>query len=230
MSILGEVQQFGLDTVIELFVLDATTKTGETYYFHAGTNEMKGDVVWQGQTYTAIPVQCDGFETSGTQYARPKLSVANVQGAFSNLIRAFGGLEGCKVIRKRTLARYLDAVNFISGNPTANPGEYFQDDVFYITRKLSENKVVITWELGSALDLQGVFLPRRQVIANVCPFVYRGEECGYAGPAVARADDSITTDINEDKCSHKVSGCKLRFGDNGDLRFGGFPGSSLVGG
>ena len=230
MSILGNIQQFGLDAVVELFVLDATAKTGEIYYFHAGTNDVRGDIVWQGQAYTALPIQCDGFETSGTQYARPKLSVANIEGAFSNLLRAYGGLEGCKVIRKRTLARYLDAVNFTDGNSTANPGEYFPDDVFYITRKTVENKVMITWELGSALDLQGVFLPRRQIIANVCPFVYRGEECGYAGGPVARSDDTLTTKASEDRCSHKVSGCKLRFGDNGDLRFGGMPGSQLVGG
>lgn len=228
MSIHGNVQQFGLDSLIELFVLDATVKTGEIYRFHAGTNNVKEDIVWQGETYTALPVQCDGFETSSTQYARPKFRVANVQGVFSNLLRAFGGLEGCKVTRKRTLARYLDAVNFTSGNPTANPNEYFTDDVFYITRKTAENKVLIEWELGSALDLQGVYIPRRQVIASVCSFVYRGEECGYAGAAVAKADDSPTTDINEDRCSHKISGCKLRFGDNGELRFGGFPGSQLL--
>lgn len=230
MSILGEVQQFGLDSLIELFVLDAQSKTGETYHFHAGTNEQRADIVWQGQVYSAIPIKCEGFETSGTQYARPKLSVANVDGVFSNLIRAFGGLEGCKIIRKRTYARYLDAVNFDGGNPTANPNEFFPDDIFYITRKTLENKLQIQWELGSALDLQGVFIPKRQVNASVCSFVYRGEECGYAGGAVARFDDSITTDINEDKCSHKVSGCKLRYGDGGDLRIGCFPGSQLIGG
>jgi hypothetical protein len=36
----------------------------------------------------------------------------------------------------------------------------------------------------------GVMLPRRQVIANVCQWVYRGGECGYTGPPVADADDN----------------------------------------
>ena len=227
-NIYGNLQQFALDAVVELFVLDATSKGAGYFYFHAGTNELKQGITWQGQVYTPLPLKVDGFEMSGTQFARPKMQLANVDGVFSSLVNSYSDLVGCKVIRKRTLTRYLDAVNFADGNPTANPLEAFADDIFYITRKSAENRMMIEFELGSSLDLQGVMLPRRQVIASVCCWRYRSEECGYTGGAVAKADDTPTTDINQDSCSHKVSGCKLRYGENGDLRIGCFVGASLI--
>jgi hypothetical protein len=39
--------------------------------------------------------------------------------------------------------------------------------------------------------LVGVVLPRRQIIANVCQWKYRGAECGYTGPPVADANDNL---------------------------------------
>jgi len=62
----------------------------------------------------------------------------------------------------------------------------------------------------------------------VCSWVYRGEGCGYTGGAVATSNDQPTDDLTKDMCSHKVSGCKLRFGANGDLRYAGFVGSALI--
>jgi lambda family phage minor tail protein L len=228
MSILGELQTFGANTIVEMFVLDLTTKGGDLYYFHAGTNALKTGVVWQGNTYTPLPLEVTGFEMAQGKFPRPQMRLANISGVFSTMVRNYSDLVGCKVTRKRTMARYLDAVNFSGGNPNANPLEAFPDDIFYITRKTSENKLTIEFELGSSLDLMGVMLPKRQVIANVCPFVYRSENCGYAGGAVATNTDTATTDITKDACSHKVSGCKLRFGENGELSFGGFVGAALI--
>lgn len=228
MSIFGDLQKFGLDAIIELFVLDLTRYGEGLFYFHAGTNQLHGNIVWQGQTYTAIPIEVEGFEVSGTTFPRPKLKLANINGVFSTMTSQMKDLVGCKVTRKRTTSRYLDAVNFTSGNPTANPLEAYPDDVFYIVRKTAENRMTIEFELGSSLDLNGVMVPKRQVIAGVCPWVYRSEECGYTGGAVATQYDQPTTDISKDKCSHKVTGCKLRYGENGDLRFGGMPGAGLI--
>ncbi len=48
---------------------------------------------------------------------------------------------------------------------------------------------------------------------------YRGDECGYHGPAVADEYDQPTSDITKDKCSKCLSGCKFR---NNVGNFGGF--------
>lgn len=230
MSILGELQSYNGSSWVELFVLDNTNNGGDITYFHAGVNEKLDPVVWQGTTYTPLPIQASGFGYTGTgSPPRPKLSVANVQGLISALVRDFNDLLGAKVTRKRTMVKYLDAVNFTSGNPTADSTQYLPDEVFYVVQKTAENKMVVEFELGSALDLHGMMIPRRQIIANLCAFRYRGEECGYTGGAVADATDTPTTVLADDVCSKKVTGCKLRFGATAELPFGGFVASSLVG-
>lgn len=62
-----------------------------------------------------------------------------------------------------------------------DPTAFFPDDVYYIDRKSNENKQFIEFELASVLDLAGVKLPRRQIIQNICPWKYRGAECGWTG-------------------------------------------------
>ncbi|MFP1463021.1 phage minor tail protein L [Escherichia coli] len=48
------------------------------------------------------------------------------------------------------------------------------------------------------------------MLANTCTWTYRGDECGYHGPAVADEYDQPTSDITKDKCSKCLSGCKYR--------------------
>ena len=223
-----DIQSLAPGALIVLFVLDATGIGGESFHFHAGTNELGGDVVWQGTTYTRYPVEAEGFEMRATGTApRPKIRAANINGMLGAAVRPNDDLIGAKVIRRKTFARYLDAVNFAGGNPTADPNVGFLDEVYYIDRKLSENNVVIEWELVSALDLAGVKLPRRQIIANVCPWKYRGAECAYTGGPVADVRDQATSDPAKDVCGKRLSSCKLRFGA-GTLRYGGFPAASLI--
>jgi lambda family phage minor tail protein L len=228
MTLLADIQKFDQDATIELFVLDGTSRGWSLVYFHSGTNEFKGNIVWQGQTYQMIPIEADGFELSGDKFPRPKLRVANIQGIFSSIVNSYYDLIGAKIIRKRTTARYLDAANFVGGNPNANPAEHYPDDIFYIRRKTNENQLLIEFELGSSLDLSGVMLPQGVVLANTCRFKYRGEGCQYSGGPVANSNDGPTSNPALDDCSRTVKGCKLRFGANGELPFGGYPGSALL--
>ena len=115
-----------------------------------------------------------------------------------------------------------------NANPTADNTQQLPPDVFFIAQKTKEDKYTVEFELASAVDLQGVLIPKRQVISNLCPFKYRGEECGYIGGAVADVNDNPTTNSLLDDCSRTVTGCKYRFGETGELSFGGFIGSSLV--
>ncbi|WP_223538795.1 phage minor tail protein L [Pseudomonas sp. BF-R-12] len=200
----------------------------QTLYFHAGTNEGSGSVVWQGQIYTPWPIKAAEFATpSQGSPARPKLQVGNFGGTISALCRQYDDLLWVKLKRRRTMVKYLDAVNFTGGNPTANPAEEFPVETWFITRKVNETPAAIEFDLGSPLDLT-VKLPRRQVVAGTCLWAYKSGECGYAGPPVADYANNPTSDPAKDQCSRSLIGCKKRFGENGELPFGGFPGIARV--
>lgn len=232
MSIETDIQALAADALIELFVVDATALGGTLYRFHAGTNQLKGSVVWQGNTYPPMAIAADGFELTGKgKLPRPTLHCQNVDGIIGALADTYDDLIGATVTRKRTLVKYLDAVNFPGGtNPTADPTAFFTDDVYAINRKSTHTKALVEFELASASDVVGKKLPGRQIIAHLCLWQYRLEGCGYAGPPVATVDDVPTTDANLDDCSKRLSGCKLRFGAHNPLPFGGFPGAGVVSG
>lgn len=227
MSIYGEIQRFDPESLVVLYEI-INPNTQETFRFHAGVNEFMGEVVWQGKSYIALPIKASGFDYSGTSFPRPKLQIANFKGSISGLVIDLDDLIGFTVIKKSTLSKYLDAINFKDGNPTANPLEAFPDEIYKVGQKTQENKLYVEFELCSPLDLSNVMIPQRQAIAPVCTWVYRSEGCGYTGGAVADINDYPTSVLSEDRCSHKVSGCKLRFGINGNLRYGGFIGLQLI--
>ena len=201
----------------------------QTLHFHSGTNEISGSVIWQGVAYSPWPLKGTEFSTpSQGSPARPKLQVGNFGGTISALCRQYEDLLWAKLKRRRTLVKYLDAVNFVSGNPTANPAEEYPVETWFITRKVNETPASIEFDLGSPLDLQGVQLPRRQVVAGTCLWAYRSGECGYAGGPVATYANVPTSDPTKDQCSRTMTGCKLRFGNFAELPFGGFPGIARV--
>lgn len=229
-SIQVEINKLAPSAVIELFELDGSAiGLSDILRFHAGTNELSQNITWQGQEYTRFPLEATGFEITGQgSLPRPKLRVSNYLSVITAYLLTYGDLAGAKVTRKRTLKKYLDAINFSGGvNPDADPTASFPDDVFYIDRKASEDRDVVEFELASAMDLAGVSLPRRQIVQNLCPWKYRGGECGYTGTDYFKSDDSVTTDSTLDTCGKRLSSCKLRFGTNSELPFGGFPGAGL---
>jgi len=229
-TITSELQKVAPSSIIELFQLDATPFGGEIYYFHAGTNNLTANVVWQGNTYNAFPVHITGFEfTSKGQLPRPTMAVSNVTSIITTLVMAYDDLLGAKVTRLRTMAKYLDAVNFAGGvNPTADSTAEFPRDIYFIERKVSENKQVVEFELAASFDVQGVKLPRRQIIQNICPWKYRGSECGYAGTAYFDKDDVSVGSLSLDVCGKRLSSCEARFGTNNPLPFGAFPAAGLI--
>ncbi len=175
-------------TVVELFDFElnnAQHGTTTVYRFTNTKNELGNNIVWQGNTYTAIPIKADGYEATGKgSLPRPNISVANLNGTFTTILallnvdddgnalpRNTRTLEGCKVTRTRTLSKYLDAVNFTGGtNSDADPTSYFRPrDIYFIDRKSMENRDVISYEMCSAFDLVGVRLPKRQILPDDFP-------------------------------------------------------------
>lgn len=232
MSIKDDIAALDAGALVELFEMDVTTLGGSVERFHAGTNDLQNAVVWQGNSYQPWPVQAQGFAFTGQgALPRPTLTVANVTGLISSLALNFDDLLGVKVSRKRTFAKYLDAVNFPGGvNPSANPDNYLPDDVWIIQQKTAETKATVVFELSSSFDLPGVQLPGRQIVPNTCMWQYKSAECSWApnptlGPFYD-VNDAPTTAAN-DQCSKKLSGCQARFGQYSPLPYGGFPSSTI---
>ncbi len=232
MSIADDISALDVGALVEMFELDLTpiATTAPVEYFHAGTNDLRGTVVWQGIDYAPFPIEATGFQWEGKgQLPRPKITVANVTGLISGYIQQYQDMLGARVTRRRTLVKYLDAVNFSGGvNPTADPTQAMPDEIYYIDRKAAETKEGVQFELAAAFDLANVELPLRQIIENVCPWLYRGAECGYAGGPVADINDVPTTDPTLDACGKRIVSCKLRWGATSPLPYGGFPGAGLV--
>lgn len=209
MSIYGTLQAFDASAWVELYELDLTKFGDVVYRFHNGMSELKQAIIWQGNEYAPYPVQVEGFAVDGLNPVRPTVTFSNLGGAITLVLAKLKGIEGAKFIRKRTKVIYLDAVNFENGNLTADPYAHLPDDVFYISQKKEENHLQVSFELLPATDLEGVKLPRRQIIADYCQFRYRGEQCGYTG--------GLPT------CGKTLDDCKAHFGANSELPFGGFP-------
>lgn len=140
MGIRADIQSLSPSALIELFELDmSVTTSGGKLYFHAGTNGLSQPIVWQGVSYEPWPIKASGFDKSGQgTLPRPKIQVSNYDGVISAELQANDDLIGCKIIRKMTLARFLDAVNFPDGNPTADPSQHFADEMWFVEQKTLE--------------------------------------------------------------------------------------------
>jgi lambda family phage minor tail protein L len=138
------------------------------------------------------------------------------------LCLSFDDMVGTTFIRRRTFEQYLD------GQPTADPTAEFAPEVWFVDRKVSETPEVVEFELASVLDFRGLRLPGRQIIANQCTFVYRGDGCAYMGPPVADALDNPTSDPALDRCGKRLSSCRMRLWPDGILNYGAFPAAGLV--
>jgi len=230
-----ELNKLAPSAIIELFELDATASfLGDTTVrrFHSGVNEdIDGDIVWNGNTYERYPIAAEGFEYSGQgQMPRPQVSISNTFSLVTALMLDYNDLVGATVTRIRTLKKYLDASNFTSGtNASADPYAEFAREIYTIDRKVLENRDLVTFELGASFDVAGVKLPRRQIIQNICPWTYKGEGCGYTGTNYFDHDDNPVDTADVDVCGHRLTSCKLRFGSNAELPYGGFPSAGLIG-
>ena len=194
---------FAIIDLYELHLVTALHGTNEIYRFHNGTNgkfNPTGDIIWKGNSYMAMPVEVEGFEYSGSgQLPRPKIRVANLLSTISailiNINETTPGndLTGAKFVRIRTLSRFLDPVNFEDGeNPYGQPDPDSEapQEIYYVDRKVTENRDFVEFELAAAFDLAGVRAPKRQCIANICQWVYRSAECGYTGTSYFDENDN----------------------------------------
>lgn len=254
----NDIQKLEVGSLVTLIEVDCTTFGGDILYFHghnvaytkeqleelsnplfidanwdmeSGQQVARG-IIWQGTTYTAWPCQVEGISSdSSGQPTNPTLGVSNIDGTISALCLYFDDLLQAKVTIRQTLAKYLDAANFTSGNPDADPTQEIVE-TWYIDSKTQEDNQTISWKLSNPADVSGQIIPAR-LITGVCHWCligeYRGPDCGYTGAAMFDENDNPTDDPANDKCGGILPSCKIRFGETAELPYGGYPGANLLG-
>ena len=232
-SAFEELAKINPSAIIELFELrldSALHGSNDIYRWHAGANaDVTGDIVFGGETYQRIPVKAEGFEYTNTgTLPRPTLTVSNLGSEITSILLLVNettrgnDLGGAEVRRIRTLKKYLD------GESAADPNVQFPQERWFVDRKASETRDAVSFELASKFDLAGQKIPRRQVVANVCQWKYRSSECSYTGSNYFDVNGNSVSTLAQDVCGKRVDSCKLRFGNNGQLPFGSFPGAGLT--
>lgn len=230
-SVYEELSKLNPSSIIELFEMHLDTDLHGTAIsspirWHNGCNAgVTGNITWAGQPYVRMPLEATGFEYNSTgKLPRPTISVANLDLAITallvevNRVTPGNDLLGAEIRRIRTLRRFLD------GETAADPNVQWPMEIWYIDRKVSENRDIVSFELTSKLDMPGKKIPCRQLIGNICQWKYRSSECGYTGSNYWDVNDNTETSLANDRCGKRVDSCKLRFGaDANGLPFGSFP-------
>lgn len=244
----NDIQKLEVDNVIQLVEVDGTEFNLGILRFH--NYEMpyseqeimaaKGDetklkakpIYWQGNEYKAWPHSLTGVESStdGTTPS-PKLIVANIDNSITALCLAYDDLLQAKVTIHSTLKKYLDASNFDGGNVNADETQEVVN-VFYIDSKTAENNTQVEFQLSTPMDLQGLKIPVRQMHSR-CFWCLRGwyrtgKGCTYSSNKYFNEKNEPVDNPTLDKCAGLVSSCKARFGEENEIPFGGFPGTSLI--
>lgn len=219
----NDVQKLEPGSLITLYEVDLTNIGGPVLRYHG--HLQSGDITWQGNEYSPWAVQASGFARKGSgQQASPSLSIGNIgagidgepiTGVVSSLCLAYDDCVGGRLIRRRTLAKYLDAINFPDGNPTADPDEHLPDEVWIIEQKTAENPDFVDFSLSSPIEFNGQQLSKLQIMASICPFLiqgkYRASPCNYTGTAFFDKYDNPVSDPALDQCGGRISSCKKRF-------------------
>ena len=181
-AVFSDLQSINPSAIIELFTLQLSTAlhgANTIYRFHAGSNlNANGEIVWAGNSYLRFPIQASGFAFQRGQLPRPKIIISNATGLISSILLSVNettpgnDLTGATVTRIRTLAKFIDAVNFANGtNATADSTAEFPQEVYSIDRKSTETRDIVEFELAAPTDLAGVRIPKRQCTRKDFPSI-----------------------------------------------------------
>ena len=181
-AVFSNLQSINPSAIIELFTLQLSTAlhgANTIYRFHAGSNlNANGQIVWAGNSYLRFPIQAEGFAFQKGQLPRPKITISNATGLISSILLTVNetttgnDLTGATVTRIRTLAKFLDAVNFADGtNATADNTAEFPQEIYVVDRKATETREVVEFELAAPTDLAGVRIPGRQATRSIFPSI-----------------------------------------------------------
>jgi lambda family phage minor tail protein L len=193
------------DAKIHLYEIDlAALGVTDKYRFHS--ENKVGTIIWNDRAFTEMAIQAEGFEISGRgQLPTPTMTVSNVFGIFSDLVSEYDGLVGSQLTRYVTTPDHLNQVgdNYTITDP----------DIWFIS-SYTDNAIAVSFTLKSSFDLQGIKLPNRVILRDLCQWVYKSAECGFVG--------SLPT------CAKTLADCYNHFPSPQPANFSGFPGVDLL--
>ena len=237
----NQLQSLFPGEVVTLVEVDATKFSGRTYRFH-GENisytpeeimeaQMNGtplpvkNIIFRGEEYGPRPFGIQGINmTSDGKANKVTLVVSNVDQNISALIRTYNGLVQAKVTIWITMRENINE------DGTISDGDY-RKLVYFIERPKQVDYKTASFELTSPMDMDGIYIPAR-LTQSVCYWSQRGwyrsgNGCDYMGNRYFDKDNNPIDDPSQDFCAGTVTACKLRFGANNQLSFGGCAAASL---
>lgn len=179
-------------SIIELYELYFDVQL-EPYRFHAGTNNLIKNIIWNGNEYYSTAIEVEGFEANIVgRLPRPKVTVANTDYLISNILRDYSDFRYGKFIRIKVFLKHLDNENFDENeNPFGTPNSlsYLSKETYLVSQKLVENKQIIQFELITPFDLQSLETATRAIYGRYCYWQYRGSGCNYEGDLICQEND-----------------------------------------
>jgi len=157
-------------------MLNLRTDTPHEIYF-CNWQETNGSYVkFAGNDFAPLPYKASGFAISNEGVLpNPQLTISNVSLVPTSLVNAYNDLLGTKVIRTRVLAKHLDN----GSDPDVN--SKWPDETWFVQRKVTENKMLVTWELSTPFDLDGVTIPKRRALRKSCSNNYQSSAFDLGG-------------------------------------------------
>jgi len=217
---------------IELFEVDLSKQGGTTHYFADGTLD-GSNIVYDGNSYTPIPIKIEGMERSADgQLPRPTLTVSNVTRSLVPHLKTYNNFSNCTVTVTRLFKKYLD------GESKADINAHYNYETFRINRVTNRDPSEVSFEVTVFFDLEHITLPRERV-STICSqtyrvwvdgeFVYTNASCPYINTDSTSfyTVEGVETTEENDKCGKKLVDCKLRFGTTNELPMKAFPGVGL---
>lgn len=212
-----DVHQASFGEVVYLYQLDLTKIGDVVHYFTTSVEPGEGDLLFGGIAYKAVDILVDGFEVSGRgPFPTPNFKIANITRALTGFVANGDDLVGCRLIRIRTLSKYLD------NGRTPNPAASYPPDIFFVAQKEAQDKLMLSFNTQAAIDVEGQQIPNRMVLRNFCKRTYRvynvnnstfdytNAQCPYAGVnCFDRLGNPTTPD--KDDCGKDKVGCDARF-------------------
>ena len=184
------------------------------------------EIIFQGEVYGARPFGITGISfTSDGKAGKPELTLSNIDSQVSALIRSFNGMMQAKV------TIWITSKEMTQSDGSVKDGAY-RKLVYYVERPSYCNKSIARFELTSPYDMDGIMIPPR-ITQSVCYWAQRGwyrsgKGCSYNGSRMFDKDNNPVTDPSLDQCAGTCTACKLRFGEDQELDFGGCAVASLL--
>jgi len=192
------IELFELELTVGVHIPTGNPNNLETVFrFHGGAKGVPdvnhqhfGKIRFNNQDYQRIAVKAEGFEeTSSGALPRPTLTFSNLGGisrtneqgiqnvitfsdflAFVNDVTPNNDLLDAKVTRLLPLASSIANLNFTGNNPYGTPSiDRLEDKIFFINRKMIENRQIVQFELTNQLDMDQKKIPARVVTRDLFP-------------------------------------------------------------